>query len=96
MDKKVVDWRDKINNNNQIIMPKNSRQNSIFNFSPTNEDLTEHNNLESTAMVQAESIVWHGIKLEQKNNFVEAIECYRQAVKLNSRSAIAHHVLAIA
>ena len=47
-------------------------------------------------LAQTESIVWQGIKLEQENKLSEAIEYYRQAVKLNSRSAVAHHLLAIA
>ena len=44
----------------------------------------------------AESKVWQGIKLEQENKLAQAIECYRQAVKLNSQSVVAHHILAIA
>ena len=45
---------------------------------------------------KAESQVWQGIKLEQENKLSEAIEYYRQAVELNSQSAVAHHILAIA
>ncbi|MEM8829804.1 MAG: tetratricopeptide repeat protein, partial [Cyanobacteria bacterium P01_G01_bin.19] len=45
---------------------------------------------------QAESKVWQGIKLEQDNRLDLAIEHYREAVKLNSQSVVAHHILAIA
>ena len=47
-------------------------------------------------LAQAEFTVWQGIKLEQENKLSEAIEYYRQAVKSNSQSAVAHHILAIA
>lgn len=46
-------------------------------------------------LTQVESKVWQGIKLEKDNRLDEAIECYRQAVKINSSSAVANHLLAI-
>ena len=68
-----------------------------------NADLNLHNldsadrNLEHLASLNlAESKVWQGIKLERENKLSEAIECYRQAAKLNSQSAVAYHILAIA
>lgn len=45
---------------------------------------------------KVESEVWQGIRLEQENKLDEAVEHYRQAVALNSQSAVAHHILAIA
>lgn len=97
--KKNAHWLEKPNNFNRIILSENSKYNSIFKSSEQYESVTECSNPEYTAtdtLVQAESMVCRGIKLEQENNFAEAIDCYRQAVKLNTQSAIAHHILAIA
>ena len=52
--------------------------------------------LQSATLDEAEYKVWQGIKLERENNLDKAIEYYRQAVELNSQSAVAHHILAIA
>ena len=63
---------------------------------PSETTIEAGNREKLVSLAEVESQVWQGIKLEQENKLTEAIEHYRQAVKLNSQSAVAHHILAIA
>ncbi len=86
-------------NSSQVEITKGLNSNKIksdsklqsVNFSRDDSSLEQ-----SFISDEAESRVWQGIKLEQENKLSQAIEYYRQAVQLNSQSAVAHHILAIA
>ncbi|MCC0176869.1 tetratricopeptide repeat protein [Waterburya agarophytonicola K14] len=92
-------YSEKVDSPGNILSPENS----IFS---TDRDYLKQQYLESsnkvynldvsTDLAQIEAKVWQGIKLEQEDKLAEAIEHYRQAVELNSKSAVAHHILAIA
>jgi|GEM_PF-253697 len=95
--KKNFNWLENIYHQNNHNILQNSSSNKM-QASPNSWDLkVDINSQENSAsLAQVESTVWQGIKLEQANKLDEAIKHYRQAVKLNSASAVAHHLLAIA
>jgi tetratricopeptide (TPR) repeat protein len=45
---------------------------------------------------EAETKIWHGLKLEQNDRLESAIACYREAIKLDPQSLEAHQILAVA
>ena len=94
----IVRWFGHSDNYNQVNLPENNKYNSTnSHLAPQYQYSADNNNAENiVSLLQSESKVWQGIKLQQKNNLAEAIECFRQAVKLNDRSAVVHHLLAIA
>jgi tetratricopeptide (TPR) repeat protein/glycosyltransferase involved in cell wall biosynthesis len=49
-----------------------------------------------TTEATAELKIWQGVKLEKEGEVERAIACYRQAVQIDSQSAQAHKILAIA
>ena len=77
---------------------ENSNNSSQDNLKLLNsESIKKDSNQEKLNTLDiVESKVWQGIKLEQEHQLDQAVECYRQAVTLNSRSAVARHILAIA
>ena len=97
MSKKSFDWREKLEQKDNNNLPSNFSSNKM-QVSPNSWDLNTNVNSKknSASLAQVESTVWQGIKLEQANKLDEAIEHYRQAIELNSQSAVAHHILAIA
>ena len=91
-------WFKSLGNSNKINTRKNLVSSTISDSLPQQYQNTTKNTNNSqnfTTLAQAESKVWQGIKLEQENRLAEAIEHYRQALELNSQSAVAHHILAI-
>lgn len=94
----IVRWFGHSDSYNQVNLPKSNKYNSAQNDLSQQYKYTSDNNSAENivSLLQSESKVWQGIKLQQKNNLAEAIECFRQAVKLNDRSAVVHHILAIA
>ena len=86
-----------MSNNNFYYRSASDNFNSIESETSLKLNQTQNSTqLESATLDKAESKVWQGIKLERENNLEKAIEYYRQAVELNSQSAVAHHILAIA
>ncbi len=73
---------------------ENSNNSSQDNLKLLNsESIKKDSNQEKLNTLDiVESKVWQGIKLEQEHQLDQAVECYRQAVTLNSRSAVARHI----
>ena len=88
-----IDRQSRLSNSNSVTTEKSLNLSEIQSNLELNRDSTQ---LELATLDRAESKVWQGIKLEQDDKLDEAIQCYRQAIELNSRSAVAHHILAIA
>ena len=92
-------WLDSLDYFSKINTRKNLVYSPIPDSLPKQYQNTTKNTTNSqnfTTLAQAESKVWQGIKLEQENRLAEAIEQYRQALELNSQSAVGYHILAIA
>ena len=97
MSEKSFNWLENLNHKDNHNIPQNLSSNKMqvsSSFSDLKADTNSQKN--AVSLAQIESTVWQGIKLEQENKLDEAIEHYYQAVKLNSQSAVAHHILAIA